>query len=143
MVAMIENGEREKFNRDMRLATKVPSLGRTLTWRGRPYEHSDWFELYRAVLQYRIDADVASRITTPLLVTSPDNEQFWPGQSQQLAELVAGTEIVRFTTAEGADHHCQPLGRRLTENRIFDWLDTHVAAPATRRRSDPSSDDQP
>ena len=32
-----------------------------------------------------------------------------------------------FTQAEGASYHCQPLARELTEQRMFDWLDEHVA----------------
>lgn len=44
MRSLLENGGRDKFNRDMDLATKLPSLGRTLAFRSRPYEHSDWFD---------------------------------------------------------------------------------------------------
>ena len=41
----LDSGGRERFNRDMGLAAKIPSLGRTLAFRGRPYEHTDWFDL--------------------------------------------------------------------------------------------------
>jgi hypothetical protein len=34
---------------------------------------------------------------------------------------------VRFSAAEGADRHCQPMGRALTEQRMFDWLDDRLA----------------
>jgi hypothetical protein len=72
-------------------------------------------------------ADVADRITTALLITSPEGEQFWPGQSEQLAALTAGVStIVRFTAVEGANEHCQPLARTLTAQRIFDWLDDRI-----------------
>jgi len=58
-----------------------------------------------------------------LLITDPDAEQFWPGQSRQLAELVAGrADLIRFTAEEGAAYPCQPTGRLLTENCMFDWL---------------------
>jgi hypothetical protein len=35
--------------------------------------------------------------------------------------------LVRFTEAEGADFHVQPLARALTEQRMFDWLDERLA----------------
>jgi hypothetical protein len=35
---------------------------------------------------------------------------------------------VRFTAAEGAGEHCQPLARTLTAQRIFDWLDDQIGS---------------
>lgn len=29
---------------------------------------------------------------------------------------------MEFSATEGANGHCQPLGRELTEQRVFDWL---------------------
>lgn len=126
MRTMLVDGNRDAFNRDMGFATKLPGLRRTLTFRGRPYEHDDWFSLYENVLQYRITPELAQQISTPLLVTSPEHEQFWPGQSVELADLVPGAEITEFTESEGADYHCQPLARLVTENRMFDWLEERL-----------------
>jgi hypothetical protein len=129
MTDLLNNGEREKFNRDMKLATKIPALGRTLNFRGRPYEHNDWFDLFSAPLQYRIDPAIAQQITTPLMLTSPDKEQFWPGQSERLAQMMGDlAALVPFSTEEGADFHCQPMGRLLTENRMFDWLEKQLSS---------------
>ena len=111
----------------MRYATMVPGLRRTLTFRGRPYQHKDWFDLFTTVRRYRLDPEIAAHITTPLLITSPQDEQFWPGQSEQLAGLVGGPhEIARFTAADGADEHCQPLAPGLTQARMFSWLTAHL-----------------
>jgi hypothetical protein len=58
------------------------------------------------------------------MITNPEGEQFWPGQSQDLFEALSGSKvIVPFTNAEGADMHCQPMGRSLLEQRMYDWLD--------------------
>jgi hypothetical protein len=127
----LDGGDRDKFNRDMGLATKIPSLGRTLAFRGRPYEHADWFDLFTAVRTYRLDPGTAALIRTPLLITDPDGEQFWPGQSSQLSGLVPGrVDVLHFGADEGAAYHCQPTGRPLTENRMFDWLGEFVPARA-------------
>jgi hypothetical protein len=133
MGAMLDSGDRTKFDRYMGLATRLPGLSRTMAARGRPYEHADWFDLFTAVRDYRLDAGTAASIRTPLLVTDPDAEQFWPGQSRQLAAMVPGrADLVRFTAEEGAALHCQPTGRLLTENRMFDWLEKVLAAPPER-----------
>jgi hypothetical protein len=58
------------------------------------------------------------------MITDPDGEQFWPGQSQELFDALPGPKvIVRFTKAEGAEMHCEPMGRSLLEQRMYDWLD--------------------
>lgn len=127
MRAMLEKGDRADFNRDMQMATHLPGLRRTLTFRGRPYQHEDWYDLYQAVRQYRLDPDTAALITTPILITDPEDEQFWPKQSRQLADLVPGrSDLITFTAEEGANYHCQPLGRLLTEERMFNWLEDFV-----------------
>jgi hypothetical protein len=129
MRELLGRGEREKFNRDMGLAARIPGLARTLAFRRRPYPQGDWFDLYTAVSAYRLDKATAAAIRTPLLITEPEAEQFWPGQSQELADLVPGrADVLRFGADEGASHHCQPTGRLLTENRMFDWLAEFVAS---------------
>jgi hypothetical protein len=140
MRTMLDTGDRATFNRNMRYATMVPGLRRTLTLRGRPYPHTDWFDLFTAVRQYRLEPEIAVRITTPLLITSPEGEQFWPGQSQQLADLLPGrADLVAFTAAEGANFHCQPQARLLTDQRMFDWLADQLArALPTRQEGDPA-----
>jgi hypothetical protein len=100
-----------------------------LAFRGEPYgvEGDSPYDLYQAVLAHRLGHEVA-RITTPILTTDPEDEQFWPGQSRELYERLPGPkEIVAFSAAEGANRHCEPLGSALREARIFDWLDGHLA----------------
>ena len=71
--------------------------------------------------------DEVNDITTPLLITDPDDKQFFPGQPQQLYDLVPGTkELVRFAAEEGAGGHCEPMARSLRDTRIFDWLEDYL-----------------
>lgn len=64
-------------------------------------------------------------------MTSPDKEQFWPGQSQQLYDALPATkELARFTTEQGADWHGEPLGRRQVDQRVFDWFATQLPPDA-------------
>jgi hypothetical protein len=128
LIGMLDRGDRAGFNAQMRYAMYIPGVKKTLTTRGRPYAHADWFGLFTAVRAYRISPDVAARVRTPVLITDPENEQFWPGQSAELAALLPGrADLVTFTAAEGADGHCQPLARQLTDQRMFDWLTDRLA----------------
>lgn len=74
--------------------------------------------------------DVVGRITTPLLVPDPADEQFFPGQPRELFDLLPGEkQIMGFTEELGADWHCQPTGRRLTHTAMLDYLADHLPYP--------------
>ena len=126
---MLVEGDQAGFNKNMAWATKIPSVRRTLTSRSRPYgdHHDDWFGLYREVAEYTVDQSTADQIRTPLLITDPEDEQFWPGQPQRLAAMLPGVhELATFSASDGASGHCQPTGRLLTELRMFDWLEARL-----------------
>jgi hypothetical protein len=64
-----------------------------------------------------------------MLVTDPEHEQFWPGQSARMVDaLTCPSTLMPFTAAEGADGHCEPAAPALRGERILDWLDEHVPA---------------
>jgi hypothetical protein len=87
---------------------------------------TDWFDLYTEVQKYQV-RDVVGRITTPLLILDPDDEQFFPGQPRQLYDLLPGEKkIIEFTQEQGANFHCQPTGRQLTHMQMLDWLADHL-----------------
>ncbi len=131
LLKVLDKGDDRAFDRDMALGMRLSgTAARTWRFRARPYGADGYAATLRAVRRY--DAtDVVPRITTPLLVTDPEGEQFWPGQSERLAALAPDvTTLVRFTAAEGANRHCQPLARTLTDQRVFDWLDDRLAPPS-------------
>lgn len=129
LVELLDSGNKADFEKfmDMGMADVSAQEKQELAWRAKPYGLTSTYDIYRAVEQYRLDSEVLARITTPLLITDPEGEQFWPGQSEQLHDSLPGEKLlVKFTAAEGADRHCQPMGRALTEQRMFDWLDTKL-----------------
>lgn len=131
MRKLIDRGEREKFDRQFHFAEHFmgKATRQTIAFRMKPYRTESMFEAIEAVRDYRLD-DVVDRITTPMLITDPEDEQFWPGQSQQLYDALPGPDkqLVRFTAAEGANGHCEPMGQALADQRIFDWLDERLPA---------------
>ena len=92
----------------------------------RPYGGDTPYDVYKSLADYKLD-DVAGKVECPILITDPENEQFWPGQSERLYDSVSTPEerkrLVAFSAAEGADSHCEPRALGLRDQRVFDWLD--------------------
>lgn len=129
MRSQLAEGKRTVFDREMHLAELMsPGTAATLAFRGRPFgiAGTSRFDLYQAVAAYRLGGE-EQQISTPLLITDPEDEQFWPGQSRELYDrLPEVKKLVPFTAAEGASRHCEPMARSLRETRIFDWLEGYL-----------------
>lgn len=130
MVKLIDGGEQEKFDKDMELALRFsPATRAMMAFRMRPYGTTSPYEFFATARAYTLTDEVIGRITCPVLVTDPEHEQFWPGQSRELYEkLPAGKTLIRFTEGEGADSHCEPAGNGIRGERIFNWLDQRIPA---------------
>ncbi|HTX83336.1 MAG TPA: prolyl oligopeptidase family serine peptidase [Streptosporangiaceae bacterium] len=126
MRKQLREGDRAAFDRELHLAELLsPGIAATLAYRGHPYgvASDSRHELYETVAAYRL-AGQEQQITTPLLITDPEAEQFWPGQSRELFSRLPGPKhLVTFTAHEGASRHCEPMARSLRESRVFDWLE--------------------
>jgi hypothetical protein len=125
----LRDGKQAAFDRELHLVERLsPGTAATLEFRGRPFgvDGGSRFALYQTVAAYRLDGE-EQQITTPLLITDPEDEQFWPGQSRELYDRLPGIkELVTFTAQEGANRHCEPMARSLRETRIFDWLESYL-----------------
>jgi hypothetical protein len=126
---LLDAGDKAAFDQAMAEGLRQdPQSAATLAFRMRPYGFSSPFDAYSAVQDYRL-ADVANRIRCPMLITDPEGETFWPGQSRPLYDALAGPKtLVTFTAAEGSDLHCEPKNPGMRAQRIFDWLDGALAA---------------
>ncbi|NEM05645.1 prolyl oligopeptidase family serine peptidase [Geodermatophilus normandii] len=130
LVRMLDAGDRDRFDTEMRWALKLSPATRTmLQWRMRPYGTTSPFDFFTAARAYTLTDEQLAAIRCPVLVTDPEHEQFWPGQSAQLAtKLTCPVTLLRFTAEEGADSHCEPTAVALRGERVFDWLDEQVPA---------------
>jgi dienelactone hydrolase len=129
LLQLFKSGNKAAFDQALQtgLATE-PAAAATLAFRSRPFGFNSAFDTYTAIQQYALTNDIVNQIACPMLVASPEGEQFWPGQSQQLYEALPGQkELVPFTRAEGADMHCEPKAPGLRAQRMFDWLDATLA----------------
>jgi hypothetical protein len=130
LVKLLDAGDRKKFDSNMAWALKVSPATRTmLKWRMRPYGVTSPYDFFTAAREYALTDEVLAAIACPVLVTDPEDEQFWPGQSAGMAAaLTCPVTLLPFTAAEGAGSHCEPAAAGLRGERIFDWLDEHVPA---------------
>jgi hypothetical protein len=130
MRSELYEGKQESFDRNMRLAERFSHGTKAIMdFRGAPFgvESGSRYELFKATESYRLGPEVA-QITTPILITDPEDEQFWPGQSRYLfARILGEKRLVPFTAEEGARGHCEPLGSALRDARLFDWLAEKLA----------------
>ncbi len=122
MTQLLVNNDKETFNTYMTEGLKSPELRATWDFRARPYRQDNPYDVCKAMMQYNV-TDVAGQITTPTMIADPEGEQFWPGQSEQLATLIGDPAVVvKFTADEGADMHCEPVARSLVQQRMYGWL---------------------
>lgn len=97
----------EKFDKEMALAVRFSAATRSMmAFRMCPYGTTSPYEFFTAARAYALTDVIIEQITCPMLITDPDHEQFWPGQSQELFDKLPGKKtLIRFTEEEGADHH--------------------------------------
>jgi dienelactone hydrolase len=130
LVALLDAEDETAFNAAMDAAFRdmSPAVQQESAWRTKPYgDQPSVYAAFKTAERYRL-GDLAKNITSPIMITNPEGEQFWPGQSQQLYDALSATKtLVPFTNAEGAGMHCEPMARSLLEQRMYDWLDETLA----------------
>jgi hypothetical protein len=124
MVELLDNKKKANFDELLVAGYEDrPAELAELRWRMAPFGTDSAYEAFVAARAMHLDAETLSNITCPLLITDPDHEQFWPGQSDELHQGVPGSTRIRFTRGEGADWHCEPAATGLRDERVFDWLE--------------------
>jgi hypothetical protein len=107
LTTLLEGGDQARFDAAVGAATADdPDLAFNLKKGLEPFCTDSPFAVLRELERWTL-ADVARRIRCPVLITDPDDEPFWPGQSRRL---------------EGAGGHCEPLASTRRDQRIYDWL---------------------
>jgi hypothetical protein len=119
MIQLLKAGRKAEFDGDI---AKGPASA-DLKFRMRPFGFTSPYDTFKAVSEYNLNG-VAGQIRCPMLITGPVNEGFWPGQSQQLYDLITSPKkLVTFSESDGADLHCEPKGLGVRDLRVLNWLD--------------------
>jgi pimeloyl-ACP methyl ester carboxylesterase len=76
-------------------------------------------------------AGIADRITAPTLVLDAENDQFFKGEPQRVADALVNAEatLVTLRESEGAGEHCHMGAMGRAHQVIFDWLDGVLPQP--------------
>lgn len=128
MLKLLKAGQQAEFNRIWNgIPGDLPETQRVgFLKRAEIYGEGSGFEKMKLAQRFVLSRAEARRITTPTAVLDPELEQFFPGQAKTLnGWLDAPSTLIRFTVAEGAEYHCEPMAPQLRNERVFDWLETH------------------
>jgi pimeloyl-ACP methyl ester carboxylesterase len=129
MLKLLAAGQQDEFNRIWKgIPGDLPEAQRVgFLKRAEIYGEGSGFEKMKLAQRFVLSRAEARRIATPTAVLNPELEQFFPGQAKTLnGWLDAPSTLVRFTVAEGAEYHCEPMAPQLRNERVFDWLETHA-----------------
>jgi len=95
--------------------------------RAEIYGQGGGYEKMKLAERFTLSSELAGRITAPAAILSPELEQFFPGQAKTMHRWIGKrSTLIRFTVAEGAQFHCEPMAPQLRNERVFDWLETHA-----------------
>jgi hypothetical protein len=68
---------------------------------------------------------VAHHVTCPTLIIDGTEDHFLPEDGKQLYEtLICPKDYLLFSTADGAEEHCQVGALAMCHEQLFNWLKT-------------------
>lgn len=126
--SVLDGEDKNRFDQIIQMGVDSNVRSRmTLRFRMRPYGMSSYYDAFRAVQEYNL-AEVAGSIWCPMLITSPESEQFFPGQAQKLHDALSCPKtMIHFTHEQGADQHCEVAAPGYRDSCIYNWLEEILA----------------
>ncbi|MFZ0963399.1 MAG: twin-arginine translocation signal domain-containing protein [Terriglobia bacterium] len=124
LIKLLDAGNKEKFDSEVGLGLRFRRRSRiTMAFRMRPYGFTSYYDVFHALRQYNLK-DVAGQIRCPMLITNPESEPFFPGQSRELYDMLhCPKTLLDFTAEQGAGLHCEVDAPGYRDFRIYKWLD--------------------
>lgn len=130
MLELLAAGRREEFDGYWAQALREfsPAERFNVEKRSEIYGTGDFYGKMRLASRFRLTRAVSRRISAPTALLSPEHEQFFPGQPQTAYDWLATKRktLLRFTAAEGAQFHCEPMAPQLRNERVYDWLESNL-----------------
>jgi hypothetical protein len=127
LIAILKAGKKDEFNAAMAQAARNTGMPEAIAARGRPFCKPTVYDTFAAAFEYNL-REVIGLVKTPILITDPDEESFWPGQSKKMyARLTGDREIVHYSREDGANWHCEPMGRLDVEIGMLDYFEDRLS----------------
>jgi hypothetical protein len=82
---------------------------------------TDFYDFGTTLMRFNI-AQVAARVTSPVLVTGYAGDPLADQGSEVYKLLRSPRQYHYFTAAEGAQYHCAPMAPQTRNQAVFDWL---------------------
>jgi hypothetical protein len=100
---------------------------RKVAARGRPFAKPTAYDTFAGAMKYNL-REVIRDVKTPMLITDPDEEAFWPGQSKEIYEQrTCDRKIICFSRDDGANWHCEPMGHLDVELKMLDFFQDQLS----------------
>jgi hypothetical protein len=131
LIQLVTAGRKREVNQIWKevLSKESPQGRFTIAKRSEIFEKPDFYDQVRYMLRFNLNADTIGRIRAPTLVMKAQDEQFYPGQSQQVyRQLRSKKRLALFTTVEGAEYHDEPMAPQTRNEVLYDWLDSVLKA---------------
>ena len=81
---------------------------------------TDWLDKIKLMTM----EGIVQQIRCPCLVLDAEGDQFFGGQPQRMYDaLVSPKTLVKFTSEDGAENHCQSGALAYKDEVVFNWLD--------------------
>lgn len=128
---LFQSGDAELFDSMLEKGLKEPGIPTTARW---GVNQGTWsfnvkspFEWLKRSKEYTMEG-LIDRIKVPVFVGDVENESFFPGQAQKLAEALGEKAThYKFLNEHGAGEHCS-VGAGLYANQVMlDWFEDVVA----------------
>ncbi|MCX5383841.1 S9 family peptidase [Streptomyces sp. NBC_00083] len=128
--AWIDEGHDEPANAALAAATTESTQVRWALNNGLwAFGARSYADVIRRSRGYTLEG-LTDKIVAPTLILDAENDQFFKGQPQLLAEKLvnAPATLVALGEAEGAGEHCHVGAFHRAHQVMFDWLDTALAS---------------
>jgi dienelactone hydrolase len=129
LLKLLAEGRAADFDRAWdEIPAKLPEAARfAVAKRSEIYGNGGGYERMSNARRFAIRQAEARRIPMPTAITAPELEASFPGQQQQLHRWIGrSSTLLKFTVAEGAEYHCEPMAPQLRNERVFDWLESNA-----------------
>jgi hypothetical protein len=129
MLAWLREGQRQKFDSFWAQAQRyLPTTTRfSIAKRSEIYGNVSFYDRMRLASKFVLPRATARRVDAPTIITQAQDETFFPGQSRTLYDWVRVKKtLARFTAAEGAQFHCEPMAPTVRNDTVLDWLEANL-----------------
>ena len=113
MLHWLEHHQRAQFDQYWRQALPyIPAAQKfDIAKRAEIYGNVSFYDQMQLARKFVLTPAIAGRIKAPSIVTAPQGENFFPGQSPVLNRWIKSRPhtLVPFYAAEGAQFHCEPM----------------------------------